>query len=195
MLPKFHLPHSLFTYLHLDSSNPPRALPELSRFLVPRSNLRVFPDGAPHVLRVRRADRRPVPAGGGRRRVAHGLPALLRVRRATRPPPLLLPARQTGLLQAGLCQSSIPRVIRYPAELRRYGRARRVLAREDSGTRSGCRWYAWRQATPDPRCVAMILHYQRCSLSISSQRKSNMSRDGGFGSCTIIFGEKKSVCV
>lgn len=63
-------------------------------------------DGAPHVLRVRRADRRPLPAGGGRRRVAHRLPALLRLRRAARPPPLLLPARPTGLLQAGLCQVS-----------------------------------------------------------------------------------------
>lgn len=58
------------------------------------------------MLCVRRADRGPLPAGGGRRRVAHGLSALQRVRRAAGPPPLLLPARPPGLLQAGLCQVS-----------------------------------------------------------------------------------------
>lgn len=64
-------------------------------------------DGAPHLLRVRGAHRRPLPAGGGRRRVAHGVPALLRVCSAARPPPFLLPARPPGLLQAGLCQVSL----------------------------------------------------------------------------------------
>lgn len=63
-------------------------------------------DGAPHLLRVRRADRRPLPAGGGRRRVAHRLPALLRLRSAARPPPLLLFARHPSLLQARLRQVS-----------------------------------------------------------------------------------------
>lgn len=58
------------------------------------------------MLRVRGADSGPLPAGGGRRGVAHGLLALLRLRSTARSAPFLLLTGQTSLLQAGLCQVS-----------------------------------------------------------------------------------------